>query len=262
MMKTVLICHKGDTLTEDGFARWLSSFTDLVGIVKIQEDGSRSKQRIKAEIKRSGLFRFIFDVLPYRLFSKIAHSKKDERWVEDKIKTLSQWYPDLPDTVEVLVTDSPNSPQVIDFVSRLSPDMMLARCKTLIRKEVFSIPADGTLILHPGVCPEYRNAHGCFWAIANNEPDKVGATLLKIDEGVDTGPIYSYYSYTFDIGAETPAVIHYRVVYDNLDEIQGKLLEIHAGDAKIIDISDRRSGAWGQPWLSRYINYKRRAVEK
>ena len=43
MMKTVLICHKGDTLTEDGFVRWLSSFTDLVGIVKIQEDGSRSK---------------------------------------------------------------------------------------------------------------------------------------------------------------------------------------------------------------------------
>ena len=161
-MKTILICHKGDTLTEEGFARWLSSFSTLVGIVKIQEDGPRTKQRVKAEIKRSGLLRFIFDVLPYRLYSKIAHRNKDERWVKEKIETLSQVYPDLSDTVEILVTNSPNSLETMEFVSRLAPDMILARCKTLIKKEVFSIPADGTLILHPGICPEYRNAHGCF----------------------------------------------------------------------------------------------------
>ena len=258
MMKTILICHEGDLLTEDSFARWLSSFSNLVGIVKIREDGSRSKQRVKAEIKRSGFFRFVFDVLPYRLFSKIVHGKKDEQWIKDKIKAMSQIYPDLPESVEILITDSPGSRQTREFVSRLAPDMMLARCKTLIKKEVYSIPVDGTLILHPGICPEYRNAHGCFWALANNELDKVGATLLKIDEGVDTGPIYGFYSYPFDKHTETPAVIHSRVVYDNLDKIQEKLLEVHEGRAESIDTSGRRSGVWGQPWLSRYLIYRRR----
>jgi hypothetical protein len=261
-MKTILICHKGDLLTEHGFSRWLSSFSDLVGIVKIQEDGARSKQRIKTEIKRSGFLRFIFDILPYRLFSKIAHSKKDDRWVKEKIKDMSRTYPDLPDAVKVLVTHSPNSPQAIEFVSHLAPDMILARCKTLIDKDMYSIPVDGTLILHPGICPEYRNAHGCFWALANNEPDKVGATLLKIDEGVDTGPVYGYYSYPFNVATDTPAIIHGRVVYDNLGVIKAKLLEIHAGEAGTIVTSGRRSGVWGQPWLSRYIKLRRRAVKK
>ncbi len=59
-MKTILICHKGNDLSEEGFARWMSSFSDLVGIIKIKEDGSRSKQRIKAEIKRSGMLRFVY----------------------------------------------------------------------------------------------------------------------------------------------------------------------------------------------------------
>ena len=92
-MKTILICHKGNVLTEEGFARWLSSFSDLVGIVKIQEDGSRSKQRIEAEIKRSGLFRFVFDILPYRLYDRIMHRKKDAKWIKDKVKSLSYMYP-------------------------------------------------------------------------------------------------------------------------------------------------------------------------
>ena len=48
--------------------------------------------------------------------------------------------------------------------------------------------------MHPGICPEYRNSHGCFWALARRDLDHVGATLLQIDEGSDTGPVYAYYT--------------------------------------------------------------------
>jgi methionyl-tRNA formyltransferase len=137
--------------------------------------------------------------------------------------------------------------------------MVLVRCKTLIKEEIFSIPADGTMILHPGICPEYRNAHGCFWALANREADKVGMTLLKIDSGIDTGPVYGYYSYPFDALRETPAIIHNRVVYENLDPLRKKLEEIHYGTASVIDTHGRKSGIWGQPWLSRYMKIKRDA---
>jgi len=36
--------------------------------------------------------------------------------------------------------------------------------------------------MHPGICPEYRNSHGCFWALANDDPERVGVTLLQIDK--------------------------------------------------------------------------------
>ena len=262
VMKTVLVCHAGAMLTRFAFARWLGSFTNLVGIVEIHEGGDRSLQRIKSEIKRIGLLRFIFDVLPYRAYSQLVDGAKDKSWERAKLNELCDIYPDIGPTTEVLSTKSPNSIETKEFLSRLAPDMVVARCKTLIREDIFSIPPDGTLVLHPGICPEYRNAHGCFWALANDEPEKVGMTLLRIDAGVDTGPIYGYYSYPFDISNETPAIIHNRVVYDNLDALQEKLLEVHAGRAETIDTAGRRSGVWGQPWLTQYLQLKRRAAKQ
>jgi len=132
----------------------------------------------------------------------------------------------------------------------------------LIKKDIFEIPPDGTFVLHPGICPEYRNAYGCFWALANNEPDKVGMTLLKIDSGIDTGPIYGYYSYPFDVRRDTPAVIHNRVVYDNLDALERKLKDIHDGKAEPMRILGRVSNVWGQPWLSRYFALKRNVTKR
>ena len=38
------------------------------------------------------------------------------------------------------------------------PDLVIARCKTLLASRVFSIPPLGTYVMHPGICPEYRNA--------------------------------------------------------------------------------------------------------
>jgi methionyl-tRNA formyltransferase len=186
-------------------------------------------------------------------------SAKDRAWERDKISELGKLYPDIPMTTKVLLTESPNSEAAREFLQELSPDMVLVRCKTLIKEEIFSIPADGTMILHPGICPEYRNAHGCFWALANREADKVGMTLLKIDSGIDTGPVYGYYSYPFDALRETPAIIHNRVIYENLDPLRKKLEEIHYGTASVIDTHGRKSGIWGQPWLSRYMKIKRDA---
>jgi hypothetical protein len=92
--------------------------------------------------------------------------------------------------------------------------------------------------------------------LANRDLGKVGLTLLKIDKGVDTGPVYGYYSYDFDEIRESHIVIMTRFVLDNLDRLQVKLLEIHAGTAKTIDTAGRSSAVWGQPWLTKYLRWK------
>ena len=172
---------------------------------------------------------------------------------------LLQEYPDIDATCETLVCASPNDNAVGEFLDRIAPDLMFARCKTLLKEKTFSIPRHGTLIIHPGICPEYRNSHGCFWALANDDFDKVGATLLRINVGIDTGPIFGYYSYPYDVLKETPNIIHLRVVYDNLDQIRDKLIEINKGTAEPIMIQGRASSVWGQPWLSRYLRIKKAA---
>jgi len=121
------------------------------------------------------------------------------------------------------------------------------------------LPRAGTLVMHPGICPEYRNSHGCFWALAHRDLNRVGMTLLRIDDGIDTGPVYGYYTYAYDERRESHIVIQTRVVTENLEPISAKLLEIADGTASPIDVAGRQSATWGQPKLTSYVAWKMRA---
>ncbi|MEZ5512869.1 MAG: formyltransferase family protein [Steroidobacteraceae bacterium] len=259
--RTVLICHSDDPLNCDGIARWLGATTDLVGIIELTETRNRKSKRIKREIKRVGALRFL-DVLAFRLYYRLFIARRDADWERRTLVELRQRFDDSHMSARKLAATSPNLAEVEAFLQKLSPDIVIARCKTLLNARIFRIPRRGTFVMHPGVCPEYRNAHGCFWALAQGDRKNVGMTLLKIDEGVDTGPIFGIYSYDFDELIESHYVIQHNVVLCNLERIQARLGEIHAGTAIPIDRSSAPSGTWGQPWLSAYLRYRRAAQQK
>jgi methionyl-tRNA formyltransferase len=165
----------------------------------------------------------------------------------------------VPDTVPELVTHNPNGPDVERFVAGLGADMMVARCRVLLAERIFSIPRLGTFVMHPGITPEYRNSHGCFWALANRDLERVGLTLLAIDKGVDTGPVYGYFTYPYDELHESHEVIQKRMLFENLDALRDRLLEVQEGSASAIDTSGRDSAVWGQPWFTKYARWKRAA---
>lgn len=258
--RTVLICHADDPLNREGLARWLAATTSLAGIIVLEEPPKRMKQRIKREIKRVGLLRFL-DVLAFRLYYKLFLAGKDRAWEQQTLKSLCERFAPLGESTRVLHAPSPNAPEVEAFLRETAPDIVIARCKTLLKPAVFSIPKDGTFVMHPGVCPQYRNAHGCFWALAQNDRVNVGMTLLKIDKGVDTGPVYGFYRCCFDETTDSHHVIQHKVVFDNLDALRDRLLDIHTGRATTIDTRGRPSGEWGQPWLTAYLRYRRRAKQ-
>ncbi len=258
-MRTLLICHQDEVLNRVAMARWLASFSDLTGVVVIREEASRMRARIKREIKRIGVVRFL-DVLAFRLYYKLKLAAADAEKEEKLLRTLEAKYP--PHGAPELITPSPNSAEAQKFIGDAGPDIMIARCKTLLAERIFSIPKIGTFVMHPGVCPEYRNAHGCFWALAQRDMDRVGMTLLRIDKGVDTGPVFGYFTYPYDERNESHILIQDRVVFDNLDAIQKKLEEIYRGEAQTISTEGRSSAAWGQPWLTRYLAWKRAAARE
>jgi methionyl-tRNA formyltransferase len=111
--------------------------------------------------------------------------------------------------------------------------------------------------MHPGICPEYRNAHGCFWARATGDAGNVGMTLLRIDRGVDTGPVFGYFRVTPD-QRESHVVTQHRAVLDHLDAIRDTLTRIAEGAATPIETRGRRSAAWGQPWMTAYLKMQLR----
>ena len=254
-MRTLLICHEDAALDREGLVRWLGSFSTVAGTVVVREPRGRLRRRITREIKRVGIWRFL-DVLAFRAYHRLAHAVGDRRWEGHELARLRAVYAKAPDAPEVIVA-SPNSAEAQAFITAQQPDLVIARCKTLLHERIFSIPRLGTFVMHPGICPEYRNAHGCFWAMATGDHANVGMTMLRIDKGVDTGPVFGYFRVDAR-PAESHVVTQHRVVVEHLDAIRDRLLEIAAGTAAPIETAGRKSATWGQPWLSAYWRMRAR----
>ena len=255
-MRAALICSESSVFNRRVLPARLASFSDLVGIVVIRDGPSTVWRRFRSEWRRSR-WRF-FDVLAFRVFYRLRLAKSDREWIAKRSAAELLRFPPPPE-VPIHETDNPNTPETQAFLESVRPDMAVAACKTLLRPEIFNVAAHGTYVVHPGVCPEYRNSHGCFWALSRRDLDRVGATLLRIDEGVDTGPVYGYYRPEFDERRESHVVIQLKSVYDNFDAIAADLERVYRGDGQPIDVTGRASAVWGQPRLSDYVRWKRAA---
>jgi hypothetical protein len=254
VLRTLLICHHDAPLDREGLARWLASFSTLTGSVVVREPHARLRKRIAREIRRVGLLRFV-DVLAFQIYYRLFCNRRDTKWEIAALNRVRERFPEKPEAPE-LVVSSPNSPEAASFIRDRAPDLMIARCKTMLHQDVFGLAKLGTFVMHPGICPEYRNAHGCFWAAARGDFGNIGMTLLRIDKGVDTGPVYAYFRVTPD-PTESHVVTQHRSVVDHLDDIRDKLLEISGGSASRIDTTGRPSATWGQPWLTALWNRRR-----
>jgi hypothetical protein len=252
----VLICHQQDRLDADGLAGWLASTMRLAGLVVVSDGPSRFWKAARHERRRSGAVG-LADALMFRLYSRLLLRRRDEQWKARELARLRQAYPADLSAVPRLAVTTPNSEESKRFLAALTPDLIIARCKHLLRPDVFGLARVGTFALHPGICPEYRNAHGCFWALVERDLGRVGMTLLKIDAGVDTGPIYFQGGCPVDELRDSHTMIQYRAVFANLDPIGRTLLSLcRDGQAEPVSTAGRRSAVWGHPRLSRYLKWK------
>jgi folate-dependent phosphoribosylglycinamide formyltransferase PurN len=255
----ILICHQRDRLDSVGLASWLAATMRLVGIIEIAGDSARMRRAARRELARGGVLGFL-DVLALRAYARLRLARTDTEWADAELARLRARYPVNLGAIPKRVVSDPNEEEARSFIARLQPDLMVARCKFILTPEIFTLARAGTFALHPGICPEYRNAHGCFWALANRDLDRVGMTLLKIDRGVDTGPALLQATCRFDEVGESHYVIQQRVVFDNLERIWHSLMAAARGEAAApIDTTGRASAVWGQPRLSRYLRWKRAA---
>jgi folate-dependent phosphoribosylglycinamide formyltransferase PurN len=82
-----------------------------------------------------------------------------------------------------------NSPEVVQQISELVPDLLVCYGSSLIKTELLKLFAGRFLNVHLGLSPYYRGSGTNVWALINNEPHMVGATFMHIDAGIDTGKI-------------------------------------------------------------------------
>jgi methionyl-tRNA formyltransferase len=131
-----------------------------------------------------------------RTINKLAFNWYRSRFVgANAARTIAErFFPDarpveyqrqVPTAIVANINDSESS----RFIQTHSPDLIAVCGTSVIKPEVFTLAPKGAVNIHTGITPEYRSADPIFWAIYNNEPDKVGVTIHFVDKGIDTGAI-------------------------------------------------------------------------
>jgi len=79
----------------------------------------------------------------------------------------------------------------IGELRELKPDLIIVVAYgQILPQSILDLPPFGCLNVHTSLLPKYRGAAPIQWAIADGEPE-TGVTIMKMDAGLDTGPILS-----------------------------------------------------------------------
>jgi len=87
-----------------------------------------------------------------------------------------------------------NHPKVIELIDHYQPDLIVVFGTSLLKGTLLEKGRLGIINLHGGLSPEYRGADCTFWALYNQEPEKIGCTVHYINAGIDTGNIIAHVS--------------------------------------------------------------------
>jgi len=87
-----------------------------------------------------------------------------------------------------------NEPEIADFVASKQPDLMfVVGLSQMIKASLLEIPKHGSIGFHPTKLPEGRGRGAVAWLILGKV--KGAATFFKMDEGMDSGSIWTQQDY-------------------------------------------------------------------
>ncbi len=120
--------------------------------------------------------------------------------------------------------------EMYDILTAIQPDFFVTIAYgKILRQSFLDIPRIAPLNLHASLLPKYRGAAPVQWSIINGEKE-TGVCLMKMDAGMDTGPVYTR-RVTPIAADETPDTLFERlssisaeILIDNIFDIaSGKL---------------------------------------
>lgn len=119
-----------------------------------------------------------------------------DRLAEARLKTISQHndyqsveFPNSEPVLSRLI----NSKATAARLRALRPDILLVCGAPILKPHIFDIPTITTINIHFGISSAYRGENTIFWPIKEGQFEDIGATVHKIDAGVDTGDVLIEY---------------------------------------------------------------------
>jgi len=242
---------------QDLKADLMASQFPVDAFVQVQERRAPVPTYFWRRLKRFGAAKVADEVL-WRLAYRCSEQEQDQRQVSQLVGELRPTIPATYQRPPVHSLESINSEAGERLLRELKPDVCVIMLNVMLKKRIFSIPPLGMLIFHPGLAPEYRGVHCGLWAVANNDVGRLGWSLLRIDEGVDTGPILAQgTAKSIDPSRENYQVMQHRAQLDGMPDVVATLERLARGESPLVSTAGRVSRNYTHPGFSDYLRYRR-----
>ena len=92
-----------------------------------------------------------------------------------------------------------NSSYITKVIREFQPDAIFVFGSSILKDETLNLVPSGNFFnMHLGLSPYYRGSGTNFWPFVNDELEYVGATILHLDPGIDTGDIVAHVRPNFE----------------------------------------------------------------
>ena len=91
-----------------------------------------------------------------------------------------------------------DSPEAIEALESLKPDLMVVDGASILKPAFFSRPRYGAINLHCGKLPEYRGMPPAFWELYHGEAE-VGVSVHAVSAKLDEGAVFAAATVPLDL---------------------------------------------------------------
>ena len=108
--------------------------------------------------------------------------------------------------LEVLTPAKIGAPDVVRDLLALAPDcLVVAAYGQILPTALIDPPPHGAVNVHASLLPRWRGASPIAHAILAGDAE-TGVSIMRMEAGLDTGPVYATARVRIDAGATTPAL--------------------------------------------------------
>jgi methionyl-tRNA formyltransferase len=179
-------------------------------------------------------------------------TEKQEEFFSHFAKIESKYFPKTVDIDDLSVLKcckgQVNQRLVKEWIEEKQVDNLFVFGSSLLKPEIFTLPRNGTVNIHTGLVQMFRGVDSSFWAISEEKPQGIGATVHFIDRSIDAGGV---------IGQERPRLN----IQDTLHDIFcktvlcgfGVLEEILSSSYSLTD-TGQKLNSWGTLYQTKDFN--------
>lgn len=146
-----------------------------------------------------------------------------------------------------------NSSKLKSMLTSVDPEVFFVFGAPLLKEEFFSIPSRGCINIHTGLVQHHRGVDSSYWALYEEKPQTIGATLHYINGSIDGGNVIDQSKTTGIKIGDSPDDIFMKTCITGFDLLEKNMYNIIKNSVKSYPLKER-----GRLYQKKDMNFEKK----